>query len=129
MNLGKKKTGVFKFSDFVAEKTELDNLANKQIDWDGLFIDVAKELEDEYSQDLNELEFNKNILGDLISEGKNIQRKIADELKKNNQIENKHQLFNTKVYKLNDETINNSSRELTQDEIRKARLSKLSKLD
>lgn len=131
--LGKKKTGVFKFSDFIAQKTKLENLSNQQIDWDGLFVDINKELEDEYSQDLLELELNKNILGDLISEGKNIQRKIADELKKNNQTETKPQLFNTKAYKLNDETanddtINNSSRELTRDEIRKARLNKLSKL-
>jgi len=87
-------------------------------------------------------------LPDLINEGKNIQKKIAEELKKNNQTEtkskeNKRQLFNTKAYKLNDEisndvmlndkTLNNSgqelTRELTREEIRKARLSKLSKLN
>ena len=146
--LGKKKTGVFKFSDFVAEKTELDNLSNQQIDWVGLLTDINKELENEYSGDLAELELNKNILEDLINEGKNIQKKIAEELKKNNQTEtkskeNKRQLFNTKAYKLNDEisndvmlndkTLNNSgqelTRELTREEIRKARLSKLSKLN
>ena len=132
--LGKKKTGVFKFSDFVAEKTELYNLSNKQIDWDKLLTDIDKELEDEYSQDLVELELNKNILGDLIGEGKNIQKKIAEEFTKTNQIEtksneDKFQLFNTKAYKLNNEIINNeiinhSTRELTREEIRKARLNK-----
>lgn len=141
--LGKKKTCIFKFSDFVAEKTEFDNLSNQQINWDGLLVDIGKELENEHSGDLIELELNKNILGDLIKEGKNIQKKIAEELKKTNQTEtkskeNKHQLFNTKAYKLNDEmsndkTINNSAqeltRELTREEIRKARLSKLSKLN
>lgn len=137
--LGKKKTGVFKFSNFVAEKTELDNLSKQQIDWDGLLVDIGKELENEYSKDSVELELNKNILGDLISEGKNIQKKIAEELKKTNQTETKlkdekFQPFNTKAYKLNDEITNNESinqltRELTREEIRKARLSKLSKLD
>jgi hypothetical protein len=39
--LGKKKTGVFKFSDFVAEKTELNSLSNQQIDWDGLLTDIS----------------------------------------------------------------------------------------
>lgn len=123
--LGKKKTGVFKFSDFVAEKTELNSLSNQQIDWDGLLADINKELENEYLGDLVELELNKNILGDLISEGKNIQKKIAKELKETNQTETKVQLFNTKAYKLIDETINHSTRELTREEIIKARLSKL----
>lgn len=132
--LGKKKTGIFKFSDFVAKKTEMENLSNQQIDWDKLFTDINKELENEYSEDLVELELNKNILGDLIGEGKNIQKKIAEELKKTNQTEtkskeDKFQLFNTKPYKLNDQTINDqtinhSTRELTREEIRKTRLNK-----
>ena len=129
--LGKKKTGVFKFSDFIDERTKLDNLSNQQIDWDGLLTDISGELEIEYSQDLVELELNKNILRDLISEGKNIQKKIAEELKKTNQTEtklneNKPQLFNTKAYKLNENirTNDNSDKKLTREEIRKARLEK-----
>jgi len=127
---GKKKTGVFKFSDFVAEKTELNSLLNQQIDWNGLLVDVDKELENEYTADFIELELNKNILRDLIEEGKNIQKKIAEELKKTNleetkTKEDKCKLFNTKAYKLNDETSNYSMSELTREEIRKARLSKL----
>jgi hypothetical protein len=78
-----------------------------------------------------ELELNKNILRDLIDEGKNIQKKIAKELKETNQEEiklneNKSLLFNTKAYKLNENIgINdNSEKKLTREEIRKARLEK-----
>jgi len=66
----------------------------------------------------------------LIDEGKNIQKKIAEELKKTKQKETKSndktQLFNTKAYKLNEniETNDNSDKKLTREEIKKARLKK-----
>lgn len=124
--LGIKKNGVFKFSDFVAEKTKLNSLSNQQIDWDGLLTDISGELENEYSKNLVELELNNNILRDLIDEGKNIQNKIAKELKKTKFNDNKHQLFNTKAYKFNENiaTNDNSDYKLTREEIRKARLEK-----
>lgn len=122
--LGKKKTGIFKFSNFVSQNTELENLSNQQIDWDELSANITKDLEKEYSNNFKEFELNKNILGDLIEEGKNIQKKIAKELKEK-PIENKStlNLFNTKSYKLN--TLNTDNKQLTLEEIRKARLSKL----
>lgn len=139
--LCKKKTGIFKFNDFINEKKEISNLHKQYINWNELLQDITNDLEKEFNNDITELEFNKKLLRELIEEAKNIQNKIInddkkkllDELnynstnsikQKDNNNEIKTNIFNSKAYKLSNST---DDIKLSKDEIRKARLNKFFK--
>lgn len=125
-----KKTGVFKFNEYIeTQKTELTQF-NPNVDWDEIYNIILLDLEKEYLTNPNELEENKKILQDLIDNGKHIQNEIIEKNKKNEESKktsdekqvNKNVFNNTIGYKLDD---CNKSSILTKEEIKKARLEKL----
>jgi hypothetical protein len=134
--LNQKKTGVFKFSDFIEYKTEQENLRYAQaIDWDEINNLMTLDLEKKFKSKPQELKENIQILKELIEEGKKNQAKMAEEYKKNNTSDTVNSAskiqktsFDTKAYKLNDSDYDNSVKEqtlkLSKEEIRKARLEK-----
>jgi hypothetical protein len=142
-----KKTGIFKFSDYMESQQSQLNQFNPNIDWDEIHNTLITEVEKEYLNNPNELEENKKILKELTDEGKNIQQKMildrtnlpnttnTTNTTNTNNISGKTTLnpFNTKPYKLCDDIkpdeqlLSQSSSTLTKDEIRKARLQKMEK--
>jgi len=125
-----KKSGIFKFNEYM-EKQKSDLIQfNPNIDWDEIHTNLLTELEKEYLTNSKELEENQKILHELVDNGKHIQNEMIEKNKKTeeskkimgeNQI--KSNIFdNTTGYKLDD---SNKSYVLTKEEIKKARLEKL----
>jgi hypothetical protein len=131
-----KKTGIFKFSDYMESQQSQLNQFNPNIDWDEIHNTLITEVEKEYLNNPNELEENKKILKELTDEGKNIQQKMS-EIKANISDKIPLNTFNTKAYRLTNDTTNDTTNSdvpkssnvltLTKDEIRKARLEKMAK--
>ena len=127
-----KKTGIFKFNDYMESQLNQLKQFNTNIDWDEINNTFGVELEKEFATNTNELQENKKILQDLVEEGKNIQNKMIEKNTANiANTDNKIQsnIFNTKSYKLYDNIDLNETKPIvmTKDEIRKARLEKLIK--
>jgi len=133
-NFNSKKTGIFKFNDYMeSQQSKLDGF-NENIEWDMIHKNLIIELEKDYKDNLGELEENKKILQVLIEEGKSIQEKMTKNKPTNCSTPNPNNLpepnvFNSKGYKLNNNIESNESNHttLSKEEIRKARLEKLSK--
>lgn len=129
-----KKTGIFKFNEYVEkQKTELIQF-NPNIDWDEIHKDLLSELEKEYLTNPTEFEENKKILKELVDNGKITQNDIIEKNKKldpNNKSEpndktdekqvKKNVFVDTTGYKLDD---SNKPSVITKEEIKRARLEK-----
>lgn len=146
-----KKTGIFKFNDYMESQLNTLTQFNPNMDWDEINTSLSLEIEKEFASDLKELEENKKILQDLVDEGKKIQNALIENKKNPSTCAtdttcstnttcstcttdtSKSNIFNTKAYKLNDNTDSDSIESkpiiMTKDEIRKARLEKLTKKD
>ena len=115
-----KKTGIFKFNDYMESQHNQLAQFNPTFDWDELDNILKLELEKEYSSNPIELEENIKILADLIEEGKSIKDKIPIPsipsntsnilAKTETKTKTKINLFNTKPRKLSD-TIDSDSNE------------------
>jgi hypothetical protein len=139
-----KKTGIFKFNDYMESQQSKLNSFNPNIEWDEIHKNLISELEVEFQNDPDELEENIKILQDSINEGKSIQKNM-DEIKLLNSAnssdspnspnspneKSKQNIFSTKGYKLceSDKSNNENPIILTKEEIKKARLDKLTKND
>jgi len=128
-----KKTGIFKFNEYIESQLNQLTQFNPNIDWDEINNTLKLEFENIYISNHIELEETIKILQDLIEEGKNIQNKIIENKNNLSNLNDKIQsnIFNTKVYKLSDNTelLETKLFVMTKDEIRKARLEKLIKND
>jgi hypothetical protein len=127
-NFFAKKYGIFKFNEYIDKQNSYINQFNPNIDWDDIHSNLLTELEKEYFNNYKELCENKNILHELIVDGKHIQnlnlnKNNIQNLNKKSEKQIISNIFdNTIGYKLDD---SNKSNILTKEEIKKARLEKI----
>lgn len=121
-----KKSGVFKFNEYLEkQKSDLTQF-NPNIDWDEIHTNLLAELEKEHLTNLNELEENKKILQELVDDGKQIQNEMIE---KNKNISSEKQIKSNIFDNITGHKLDGSSKStrLTKEEIKKARLEKLDK--
>lgn len=116
----KKKIGIFKFSDFKDEKNCYSSIPSNAIDWN----EINNYMLEQFDSNSTHFEENKKILQEVIEQGKEIQKKMAEQNKDSNNSESKNHIFNTTPYKLTESNEHNNLKK-TKEEIRKARLEKL----